>query len=166
MEKINGKIYQKAIERDEYNKMVVEDNKIKKLCCFYVSDFHLEMILIPYINKKIEENIIIKTERNLRDTVEILVSKMNLNRKNKEKILKLGWNVEENKEIKDKSNVIIIGNKKYIEDVNSQIRQDDIKDVTVIDCYNFEETKDDMDNIMNSYSQNLNTTGLENIEKK
>ena len=43
------------------NKMVVENNKIEKLCCFYVSDFHLEMILLPYINKKIEENIIIKT---------------------------------------------------------------------------------------------------------
>lgn len=146
------------------NKMVVENNKIEKLCCFYVSDFHLEMILIPYINKKIEENIIIKTERDLKDTVEILVSKMNLNKENKEKILSLEWNGKENKKIEDKSNIIIIGKKKYIEDVNSQIRQDDIKDVTVIDCYNFEETKDDMDNIMNSYSQNLNTTGLENIK--
>ena len=146
------------------NKMVVENNKIERLCCFYVSDFHLEMILIPYINKKIEENIIIKTEKNLKDTVEILVSKMNLNKENKAKILNLGWNGQENKEIEDKSNIIIIGNKKYIENLNSQIRKDDIKDVTVIDCYNFEETKDDMDNIMNSYSQNLNTTGLENIK--
>ena len=75
------------------NKMVVE-NRIEKLCCFYVSDFHLEMILLPYINKKIEENIIIKTERNLEETVNILVSKMNLNEKNKEKILSLGWNGE------------------------------------------------------------------------
>ena len=145
--------------------MVVENNKIEKLCCFYVSDFHLEMILLPYINKKIEENIIIKTERDLKDTVEILVSKMNLNQENKEKILSLGWNGKENKKIEDKSNVIIIGNKKYIEDVNSKIKQADIKDVTVIDCYDFEETKDDMDNIVNNYSQNLNTNGLENIKK-
>ena len=146
--------------------MVVENNKIEKLCCFYVSDFHLEMILLPYINKKIEENIIIKTERDLKDTVEILVSKMNLNRENKEKILNLGWNGKENKKIEDKSNIIIIGNKKYIEDENAKIKQDDVEDVTVIDCYNFEDTKDDMDNIMNGYSQNLNTTGFENIKKK
>ena len=147
--------------------MIVENNnKIEKLCCFYVSDFHLEMILLPYINKKIEENIIIKTERDLKDTVEILVSKMNLNRENKEKILNLGWNGKENKKIEDKSNIIIIGNKKYIEDENAKIKQDDVEDVTVIDCYNFEDTKDDMDNIMNGYSQNLNTTGFENIKKK
>ena len=144
--------------------MVVENNKIEKLCCFYVSDFHLEMILLPYINKKIEENIIIKTERYLKDTVEILVSKMNLNQENKEKILSLGWNGKENKKIEDKSNVIIIGNKKYIEDINNQIRQTNIKNVNIIDCYNFEDIKEDMDNIMNSYSQNLNTTGIENIK--
>lgn len=144
--------------------MVVENNKIEKLCCFYVSDFHLEMILLPYINKKIEENIIIKTERDLKDTVEILVSKMNLNQENKEKILSLGWNGKENKKIEDKSNVIIIGNKKYVEDINNQIRQTNIKNVNIIDCYNFEDIKEDMDNIMNSYSQNLNTTGIENIK--
>ena len=144
--------------------MVVENNKIEKLCCFYVSDFHLEMILLPYINKKIEENIIIKTERDLKDTVEILVSKMNLNQENKEKILSLGWNGKENKKIEYKSNVIIIGNKKYIEDINNQIRQTNIKNVNIIDCYNFEDIKEDMDNIMNSYSQNLNTTGIENIK--
>lgn len=142
--------------------MVVE-NKIEKLCCFYVSDFHLEMILLPYINKKIEENIIIKTDKDLKDTVEILVSKMNLNEENKEKILSLGWNCKENKKIEDKSNVIIIGNKKYIEDVNSQIKQENIKEATVIDCYNFEDTKEDMDDIINKYNKNLNTIGLENI---
>lgn len=144
--------------------MVVE-NKIEKLCCFYVSDFHLELILLPYINKKIEENIIIKTEKDLKDTVEILVSKMNLNEKNKGKILSLGWTGKENKKIEDKSNVIIIGDKKYIEDVNSQIKQDDIKDVTVIDCYNFEDIKDEMNDILSCYSQNLNISGTKNVEE-
>lgn len=143
--------------------MVVE-NKIEKLCCFYVSDFHLEMILLPYINKKIEENIIIKTQRDLKDTVNILVSRMNLNEKSKEKILSLGWNGEENEIIEDKSNVIIIGNRKYIEDVNSKIRQEDIN-VTIVDCYNFEDTKDEMNTILNKYSNNLNTTEIVNIEK-
>ena len=100
----------------------------------------------------------------MKDTVEILVSKMNLNQENKEKILSLGWNGKENKKIEDKSNVIIIGNKKYVEDINNQIRQTNIKNVNIIDCYNFEDIKEDMDNIMNSYSQNLNTTGIENIK--
>ena len=53
--------------------MIVQDKMNEKICSFYVSDFHLEMILIPYINKKIEENqkIIIKTEKNLEETIKI-----------------------------------------------------------------------------------------------
>ena len=72
--------------------MVVENNKIEKICCFYVSDFHLEMILVPYINAHINENIVIITENDFNETVGILVSKMNLKKENKEKILNLGWN--------------------------------------------------------------------------
>lgn len=143
--------------------MLVE-NKIEKLCCFYVSDFHLEMILLPYINNKLDENIIIKTEKDLRDTVETLVSKMNLNDENKEKILSLGWNVKEYKKIENKSNIIIIGNQKYIDDMNGQIKKDEIKDVTIVDCYNFEDTKDEMETIISNYSKSLNTTGFEYIK--
>ena len=145
------------------NKMLVE-HKIEKLCCFYVSDFHLEMILLPYINKKIDENIIIKTEKDLRDTVEILISKMNLSKENKDKILNLGWNRKEYKKIEDKSNVIIIGNKEYIDDINFQIKEKNIKNATVVDCYEFEDVKDKMENIIDNYSQNLNTTGLDIIK--
>ena len=145
------------------NKMLVE-HKIEKLCCFYVSDFHLEMILLPYINKKIDENIIIKTEKELRDTVEILISKMNLSKENKDKILNLGWNRKEYKKIEDKSNVIIIGNKEYIDDINFQIKEKNIKNVTVVDCYEFEDVKDKMENIIDNYSQHLNTTGLDIIK--
>ena len=39
--------------------MVVQNKRIEKTCCFYVSEFHLEMILVPYINEKINENITI-----------------------------------------------------------------------------------------------------------
>lgn len=145
--------------------MVVENNKIEKICCFYVSDFHLEMILVPYINAHINENIVIITENDFNETVGILVSKMNLKKENKEKILNLGWNGKEEKNIKDKSIIIIIGNKKYIENKNNEIREGNNGDITIIDCYNFEDIKQNMDNIINDYSKNLNTTGFENIEK-
>ena len=145
--------------------MVVE-NKMDKLCCFYVSDFHLEMILLPYINKKLDESIIIETEKDLRDSVKTVISKMNLSNESKEKILKLGWNSREKQKIEDKSNVIVIGTKKYIDDVNEKIKQEDIKDVTIIDCYDFEQTKEKMEYIINNYSLNLNTNGLNSIKKQ
>lgn len=145
--------------------MVVENNKIEKICCFYVSDFHLEMILVPYINAHINENIVIITENDFNETVGILVSKMNLKKENKEKILNLGWNGKKENDIKDKSIIIIIGNKKYIENKNDEIRERNNGDITIIDCYNFEDIKQNMDNIINDYSKNLNTTGFGNIEK-
>lgn len=145
--------------------MVVENNKIEKICCFYVSDFHLEMILVPYINAHINENIVIITENDFNETVGILVSKMNLKRENKEKILNLGWNGKKENNIEDKSIIIIIGNKKYIENKNDEIRERNNEDITIIDCYNFEDIKQNMDNIINDYSKNLNTTGFGNIEK-
>lgn len=150
----NGKIYQKRIiERDE--KMVVQNERKEKTCCFYVSEFHLEMILVPYINEKINENITILTEKKLRETLEILISKMNLKEDNKEKILKLGWDGEE--KIKENSNIIIIGSKEFINKKNEEIKDKNV--LSVLDCYDFEKEKENMENIVKQYKNSLNTLG-------
>lgn len=127
----------------------------EKICCFYVSEFHLEMILIPYINEKINEDITIITQKKLRETLETLISKINLKEENKEKILKLGWNGEQ--EIKDNSNVIIIGTKEFIKDKNKELEGKNI--LSVLDCYEFEKEKDDIENIVKQYKNSLNTLG-------
>ena len=90
--------------------MVVKDKKIEKVYSSYVSEYHLEMILVPFINSKIEEkeNVVIETEYDMNETLNTLLSKLNLKEENKEKILRLGWNKKENN-IKSKDNVIIIG---------------------------------------------------------
>ena len=41
--------------------MDVQDNNLTKLCSFYVSDWHLVTMLLPYINKKINEQAQIAT---------------------------------------------------------------------------------------------------------
>lgn len=127
----------------------------EKICCFYVSEFHLEMILVPYINEKINEEITIITQKKLRETLETLISKINLKEENKEKILKLGWNGEQ--EIKDNSNVIIIGTKEFIKDKNKELEGKNI--LSVLDCYEFEKEKDDIENIVKQYKNSLNTLG-------
>ena len=52
----------------------------EKICAFYASDYHFEMISLPYIEKNLEESkeILILTENNLDDTIRNLISKMNL----------------------------------------------------------------------------------------
>lgn len=146
--------------------MIVKNDKMEKVCSFYVSDFHLEMILMPFINQKIDkkENIVIKTEYDLENSLETLLSKMNLKSENKEKIFDLGWNKDKDKNIKDGSNVIIIGSKNYIENINSELEQHKFTDITVVDCYKFNEIEKNMNEIVSKYDGNLNTSGF--IEKK
>ena len=139
--------------------MVVQDKKIEKTCCFYVSEFHLEMILIPYINEKIEENITILTEKKLKETLEILISKMNIKEENKQKILQLNWNEEG--EIKENSNIIIIGSKQYIENKNKEISNKNV--LSILDCYAFEEEKNNINEIVKEYKNVLNTLGKKEI---
>ena len=63
----------------------------EKTCSIYASDYHFEMIILPYIEKNIEENkeIIIFTENNLEETINTLVSKTNLKDDKKKKILRI-----------------------------------------------------------------------------
>ena len=145
--------------------MIIEKPEIKKYCSFYMSDFHLEMILVPYINQHFHENenVIISTQKNLKDSVNILMSKMNLNQKDKERILELNWNNNQINNIEENANVIIIGNKEFINKENQKLEKMKTKDVKVIDCYDFEEVKDDINNIIKEYDKNLNTIGLNDL---
>ena len=65
----------------------------EKTCAFYASDYHFEMISLPFIEKNIEENkeIIILTENNLEDTIKTLMKNINFNKNKKEKIIKINW---------------------------------------------------------------------------
>lgn len=140
--------------------MLVESQDIEKMCSFYVSDFHLEMILVPYLNKKIDnkEDIKILTEKNLQDSVNLLISRMNMVEDKKQKILNLGWDKDENT-LTQKSNFIIIGSEEYIKEKNKEIKEMNMSNVSIVDCYDFEEVKDNIHNIKSNYENNLNTLG-------
>ena len=140
--------------------MLVESEDIEKMCSFYVSDFHLEMILVPYLNKKIDnkEDIKIITEKNLQDSIKILISRMNMPEEKKQKILDLGWDKNENLLMK-KSNFIIIGSEEYIKEKNKEIKQLNMPNLTIVDCYDFEEVKENINDIKSNYNNNLNTLG-------
>ena len=139
--------------------MVVQNKRLEKTCCFYLSDLHLEMILVPYINERIEEEITIITNKDLKETLQILISKMNLKEENKEKILNLGW--DGNDKIKENSNIIIIGSREYINNKNEELKNKNA--ISVLDCYDFEEVKDNVNSIVEEYENSLNTLGKNNF---
>ena len=147
--------------------MVLEEKKVKDICNFYVSDYHLEIMLLPYISEKIEEGeeIVIITEKNLAETLKEVINKTNINEDKRDKIINLGWNKQE-KDIKINPNtdIILIGSKKFIEEKMFNIKKQKIENIRLIACYDYNEIKDNMQDIANKYDGVLNTLGIKNLK--
>ena len=124
----------------------MEVNK-ENSCAFFASDYHLEMIMLPYINKKIKENkkIYVFTQNNLEESVNTLIDRVNLDENIKKQLVNINWkNEDENKYKKliDDNNAVIFikGNENYINKVNNNLNQiKNNKDIEIVDCYNLEE---------------------------
>ena len=156
----------------------MNENTKEKICVFYASDYHFEMISLPYIDKRMENNdeIVILTENDLEDTVKTLLEKTNLREDKKKKILKLNWknnDLEKLEVIKDKIKkekeliIFIKGKENYIQNLNHNVEKciPKTKKVKIIDCYSMEEVGEDLDRIMGQYPKILRTTGEKEIEK-
>lgn len=150
----------------------------EKVCTFFASDYHFEMITLPYIQKKIKENkdIIILTENNLEDTIKVLISRMNLEEENKNNILKINWNNNDFNKLKkikyitdeNKEAIIFIkGKENYIANINENISKwtDNKENIEIIDCYDLEEINEKLDSVMDKYQKVLSVTGEKEIRK-
>ena len=153
-------------------------NTKEKICAFYASDYHFEMISLPYIKNKMEKEseVVILTENDLEETMKTFLTKINFKEDKKEEILKLNWksnDLEKFKEIKaqadkEKDMVIFIkGKENYIHNVNQNIEKwiPEEKHVKIIDCYEIEEIGERLDNVMDQYQKVLGTSGEKEIEK-
>ena len=155
--------------------MVKENKKQEKLCLFFASDYHFEMISLPYINENLkrDNNVIIMTENNLEGSVDKLLSNINLTKEEKDKITKIDWkndDVSKFKEIKGanqngKDTIIFVkGKEKYIDNVNKNIENwINVNDIKVIDCYDINEVYEDVSSIAKRYKKVLSTSGVEKL---
>lgn len=145
--------------------MIIQNKNIEKICNFYVSDFHLEMILLPYLNQKLkeEEPITIISEKNLNQSIKELISKVNLDNDAKKNILNLKWDSAEIKEIQNNSNVILIGTENFIEQKKNKLIDMNVENLKIIDCYSLQEVEKNVQNIILTHDKNLNTLGLTNV---
>lgn len=145
--------------------MVLEEKKVKNICNFYVSEYHLEIMLLPYISKKIdnEENITIITEIDLESTLNVVIERINLDKDKKEKIKKIGWNIQNIENIIPNTNVILIGSKKFIYEKVFELKERQVENLEIIACYNYNEVKNDMKEIVSKYDGMLNTLGINKI---
>ena len=162
--------------------MEKENKKIEKLCSFYVSDWHLATMILPYINNKIDENVKIVTilESNIEKNMKILVEKLNL--KNKREILKINLsNLESKKyadiekrlkqETKEKTQLVILvnGTKDYMERNNSNIEKwiekSFISSVKIINFFEVTEFNNHIAEILDKHDKVFNTSGEKEINE-
>ena len=161
--------------------MVYTNDNIKKICNFYVSDWHLAVMLLPYINKEINKGTKITTvfQNNMKNNIETLVRKLNL--KNEKEILQIDWNtknnsileryVKENLSSGEENLFIINRDKEYVEKSNEKVIEYIGKNKTkknfikIVDCYEVEQNEEKMYNIIKMHDCVLNTSGEHNIEK-
>lgn len=146
--------------------MITEESNSVKKCCLYASDFHLEMILLPYIKERINKsNFVIITQNDLSDTIKVLLDRVNIEEQEKQKILNLNWNIatkeniESTKKIIENNrnmNIIVNGDCNYIEKINNDLKLLD-NNMNIVDCFNINDKQLNMNNIKNNYEEVLNT---------
>ncbi len=152
----------------------MENSNNTKVCAFYASDYHFEMISLPYIEKNISQgkNVIIFTENDLSETINVLLSRLTLEETKKAKILEIDWKNDDQEKIQNVKNIenenkdIIIfikGDKKYIAKTNEKLDEIINNDnCNIIDCYNIE-SLDNITKVQENYNRILNTSGLVKI---
>lgn len=149
--------------------------KINKMCSFYVNDWHLTVMMLPYINGKLQENekVTIISEENLLNNINTILERTNIKEEYKKQIQTIGWEKTSQKEIKNKiqeqengNNIIIIGKEDYIENTN-QIIETKVKtgEINVIDCYEIMEFNNNMENILKNHEKIINTSGERTVEE-
>ena len=144
----------------------------EKLCLFFASDYHFEMISLPYISGKLKENkeVIMMTENDLDSSLSTVLGRINLKPEEKQKIVNINWKNNNEYKIKkleneDKEKVIFIkGKETYINNVNKSINDLICDENTqVIDCYDINEVQENIKEIAKGYSKILSTSGVEKL---
>lgn len=137
----------------------------QKICSFYISEFHLLTIVLPYINEKIleEKEVAIILQNDISKNVETYLKNVKNLKLEDEKIINIGWNKSQKENIQDIENkdVIVIGDKKYIDMVNESIDRFNIPEI--LNCYKVNDI-DRIDKVLESHNKVLSTTGKRDVK--
>lgn len=166
--------------------MKIEKITLKKTCSFYISEFHLSTLLLPYIIIKVKNDVQIYTflEVGIKESITKVVSGINIEEYAKKEILKINWDKFEQIKYDDivkeivvddrMINIIVKGSKKYIEEVNMNLDRL-IKDlnlnglknkseITVNNCYQVKDVLSAKE-VLDKHDLILNTSGEVEIKK-
>lgn len=146
---------------------------IIKVCNFYISEWHLVMMLLPYIKDNINNNIVTTfLEKNVEENVKVLLSKINVSDEIKEKIEKINWKCcEKINDINlasiinnEKNKLIIIsGSMEYVDKINKELMNKNLNNVKIVNCYKVDKNNKNIKNVLINHDKILNTSGEKEI---
>ncbi len=165
----------------------MENNKLK-ICSFYVSDWHLTAMLLPFIEEKTEKGELLNTilEKNITYNMKEILTRIRISDRTKEQILKIDWKNKslikygEIRKFMEKATrnqrivtIIVEGNKDRIEYINKNIdkwmqkqeRKLKRKEIKIINCYEVTEFNENLQEILDKHDKILNTSGIHEKEE-
>lgn len=138
-----------------------------KMCMFFASDYHFEMISLLSIKREIEKGnqTIIIPENDLTKTVNTVLSRVNFSEEEKGKIKEIDWSnkdkikkidkiIKEGREV----SIYIKGGEKYVKEKNKMLNEIKNKDgIQIIDCYDITQMNENIEKIKENYKEQLMT---------
>jgi len=148
-------------------------NRDDMICSFCVNDYHLAVMLMPYIyeEKNKGKKVVTFFEKDL-TSIALKVFNTNENYWTNEEIFKsIDWSkIEFDKiakkfeNVKDDDIIVIAGKDVFIERMNKLLLNFHIN-FTILNCYNISDIAKNENFKITEYSKLLNTKGLKEIEK-
>ena len=151
--------------------MKTKEKSITKICSFYANKWHLTTMILPYISKMIENGYEIETllGDGIKENMEELIAKLNINNETKEKILNIEWKSKDFIDIEkiniNKTIILVGGDIVKIRKMNKYIEENVINDVSIINCYNVTQIEDNIVDILSTHDLILNTSGNHKINE-
>ncbi len=142
--------------------------KIENICNFYASNYHLSVVLYEYLRKNNRKEIVTFFEDGIEDEIKMLENKTKHTIKNKVNFSS-NKNIEDT-EINENKNIIFIlrGSNLYLKEANSFIKEElkTMKNVKakIINCYDFEQQRTYMKEIIKGSDKILYTIGEKVID--
>ncbi len=135
-----------------------------KMCLFCASDYHLEMILLPYIKERINTSkFVVISQNNLEPTMKVLLDRVNISKELKKRIWNLNWKEKDVKDInkficdKDELNIIVNGDYEYIKIINKYVKRLLKSNFTLINCFHVGDSNVNIEELIKEYKYILNT---------
>lgn len=169
--------------------MNLQKKVVKKMCGFYVSDWHLTTMIFPYLTEKLKNKEVVTTilEKGIEENIKQLETNVNIETQIKEEISKIKWEstledeyirIEEvikEDVIKNKNvNILVNGSINRIEEINNIINKyiENNREIlsqrectiNIINCYEVSEFND-ITKILDKHDYVLNTSGEHEISE-